>query len=313
MKKIKKLNLFAAIFAVVFGCIFTVSALAAEDAPISKIVISPPYQKINLIPGDNYRGVLTITNPNDADTQLAYSLRVSPYSITNGNYDSPDIESGTAYTQMTDWITFDWTEGVLNVGESVEVPYTISVPMDAPAGGQYAMLLARGSEPASDDGQEGFNVGNIKQIGSIIYASVAGETRQSGSITENKLPGFSLKAPFKASSTIDNTGNVHADASYILQVFPMFSDEEVYTNEENPEVKLVMPDTKYYHEVAWENPPMFGIFRAKQTIQFLDQNSVTEKIVVICPTWLLVVFLVAICAAIYWLISRSKSRKKSRK
>ena len=109
---------------------------------------------------------------------------------------------------------------------------------------------------------------------------------------------------------VKNNGNVHAEAKYTLQVWPLFSDEEICTNEEAPENSLVLPNTqKYYSQEC--NLPMVGIFRAKQVVKIIGEESIVEKTIIVCPLWLLFVVIFGIVLLIAWIIAKTKKRKDS--
>ena len=111
-----------------------------------------------------------------------------------------------------------------------------------------------------------------------------------------------------------NDGNVHTDAEYTLQVWPLFSDEEIYTNEEEPETSMVMPGTERYHAKT-VTTPSFGIFRVTQTVKIFGETSVVEKTVIICPLWLLFLILFVIIGLIIWIFAKVKknNKRKSRR
>ena len=147
----------------------------------------------------------------------------------------------------------------------------------------------------------------------IVYAAIdncdaglAGNVR----IIENKIPTFLLAPPLTTTSLVENDSNIHIDATYTLQVYSFFTGEEVYSNEEDPMTSIIMPETSRFKAQTWEHTPILGIFRVRQTIKVYDQESVEEKIVIICPLWLILLVLFAITMTIFWLRSRAKNRAK---
>ncbi len=147
-------------------------------------------------------------------------------------------------------------------------------------------------------------------MGYLIYGNVDGEITKTGKVLENKVPSFLFNPPIMGTSVVENTGNVYTVAKYTLQVFPLFSDEEVYTNEEEPEDNVIFPETKRYNEVTWEGAPHLGIFKVRQTVKIFDDESVTEKIVFLCPLWFLFITLLLIFLTIFWIVSRVFRRKR---
>ena len=91
---------------------------------------------------------------------------------------------------------------------------------------------------------------------------------------------------------------------------PLFSGEEICTNEESPESSVVMPDTERYHLQSCELPSI-GIFRAKQTVKIFGETSITEKTVIICPLWLLFVIVAVLVALIFWVVFSLRGKKRT--
>lgn len=249
----------------------------AEDGGEETLILGiTPTQKGfgKLEPGQTYTDSFKVRNRGEGG--FSYKVEVAPYSISNENYD-PSFEKNTQYTEMVNWISLDKTEGTVNRGEEEIINYTIKVPHDMHGGAQVATIIV--SMSAEDAG----GLQTVQRLGYLVYGNVVGEIRETAVILENKIPSFSFTPPIIVTSLVENTGNVYTNAKYTLQVFPLFSDEEVYTNEENPEKVMIFPETKRLYKVSWEGAPQLGIFRVKQTIKIFDEVSVTEKLVFLCP------------------------------
>jgi hypothetical protein len=57
------------------------------------------------------------------------------------------------------------------------------------------------------------------------------------------------------------------------------------------------------------NLPSIGIFRAKQTVSIFGEESTLEKMVFICPLWLIFIIVFAIAVLVIWLVMKSRSGK----
>ncbi len=276
------------------------------------MTISPPQQRIVLMPGEVYEGSINVSNMASATKTLKYSVRVGSFNLgKDGNgdvdYNSTDVETVTSYNQMMDWIDLGKESGTVAPDEIDTVPFTITVPEDAPAGGQYATIIFQ-DNTNDEKGDGNVAIENVVEFAAEILAEVAGETRDDGVIIENNIPGFILNNKLSAMSTVKNDGNVHTDASYVLQVWPMFSEEEICTNEEKPTTSIIMPGTERKHAEEC-NLPAIGIYKVKQTVKIFGEVSEAERMVIFCPLWLLFLILFAIIALILWFVMRMKSRK----
>ena len=283
--------------------------------------VSPMKEKIVLNPGEKYTSSLKVYIPSDYNADVRYQIGVEDYFVDE-NYNN--IFSGCGeYCEMKNWITIDSRkEGVLSPGEKVTIEYTISVPKNAAGGGQYASIMVQGDkwtgeseeeQDSSDNADVTSTIKEVRKIAYTIYAEVAGDVEKNGEIIDINVPSFLLSGNITGQSSIKNTGNVHGDASYNLQVFPLFSDEEVYTNEEDPATRTILPDRTLYHELAWEKTPSIGIFNVVYTVEFEGVTAQAKKMVIKCPIWLLFIIIFAIVAAIIYFVSRARARRAERR
>ena len=288
--------------------LFGVMPVSADgEKPDYRLQISPVRLDLDLEPGTTSTGTFEVQNT--GLKAYDFVLGVDPYSVTDENY-SIDSETRTAYTDIVDWITFSQNEGHVEPNQNQEITVTVTVPDDVPAGGQYAMIYA---EMVRDDELESTGVAVNHRVALLVFSEVEGNTRREGQVLETKIPTILFNPPITATSLVENTGNVHATAYYTLQVFPLFGDEEVYTNEENPATLTILPETQRFNSISWDGAPQLGIFRVRETVTILDDTQTIEKIVFLCPIWFLFLILLIIFFVIFWLVSRARSRKSTSK
>lgn len=309
MAKKFKLILAAFIAALTFGVVSNVFAdpASAEGEQQGSVIlqISPTKQKISLAPGSSYVGTFKVHNAGAGP--FDYTVSATPYSVVSENYDPNYTNTGT-YTQIADWITFDSAtqKGHLEPGQIVDVTYTVNVPKDAPAGGQYAALMAQTDSGNADNA----TIAVIHRVGMILYAAVPGETRSEGEIVKNTVNSFYFDPPLTVSSLVKNTGNIEQTATYTVKIYPLFSNEAVFSNEDEPDSRDVIPETSRFNAITWEGAPRIGIFNVEQKIEFAGQTSVVNKLVLICPIWLLFIIFALLFFIIFWLVSRARNRKR---
>lgn len=290
----------------IFGTLLMVAnPVFAEDRPDYRLQVSPSKLDLELAPGKKIEKSFQVQNT--GNKTFDFKVEVTPYTVVDEEYE-PDYSSESKYTDLAKWVTFSQSEGSVEPDGSVKIDITIDVPKDVPAGGQYASVMVSVDRGAGDS-DDGAAIGMTQRIGLLLYSTVEGNTRKEGKVIENKVPSFKFQPPVTASSLVENTGNVHATATYTLQVFPFFGGEEVYSNEDNPETRTILPETKRYNEVAWEGAPALGIFKVKQTVNFLGKDDVTEKVVFLCPIWFLFIILLLIFVVVFWIVSRVRGRR----
>ncbi|MBR2725321.1 hypothetical protein IKE97_01585 [Candidatus Saccharibacteria bacterium] len=298
-------------------------ALAEEERNQTVMTISPPNQNIVLVPGETFNGSIQVSNSAGSPSDLKYSVTIGSLGLTRdesgrADYEDIDTDTVTGYNQIMEWIKIGKEKGTVKPNESDTVPFTIEVPMDAPAGGQYATIIVQNDTNSNQDVNDGNTTGNglavqeVVRFAAGIYAEVAGETRKEGAILENNIPAFNLSSPLMASSTVRNDGNVHTKAKFVLQVWPLFSEEEICTNEEDATESSIMPETERMH-IEECNLPAIGIFRAKQTVEIFGEKSVMEKTILMCPLWLLFLVVFVIVALVIWIVTKVKSKKPAKR
>ena len=275
--------------------------------------VSPMKQDIVLNPGDSYRGAFTISNPASSPNDFSYSVSVTPFYVndtTNNDDYMPIFNEESDRTLITNWITLiSPTTGTVAPNSSDKIEFIINVPSDAPAGGQYAAItVTSANESNSSEGSTGIH--EQLAIAHTVFAEIAGNTVKKGEIMDASVPSFIFSGDLTASARVKNTGNVHGKAIYKLQVFPIFSDEEVYTNEEKPDEHTILPDRTFYNETSWRGMPSFGIYNVVFTVEYEGSKVEVKKMVIKCPIWMLFSILFAIIAAIIYLGLKIKSRRR---
>ena len=291
----------------------------------SAFSVSPMAQKVVLTPGESYSGIVKVSVPADgAAGDFNYEASVATFTMEDSDAGyAVNMEASNEYSDIAKWTVLSDSDesvnygesltGVVEAGKTIELKYAIDVPKNARGGGQYFAVWIK-SKADSIENNGGVGVSDRVAIASLVYAEVPGDINVSGSISNNDFPSFYLNPPITASFVVENTGNIHADVIHYLQVFPLFSNEEVYTSEENPSVDILLPGTTRYIKQTWKDTPQIGIFRVRQTVYYDSTNnepSVTEKMVIICPIWLLFIIFFIIAAIIIWIVMRVRGRKNA--
>jgi hypothetical protein len=276
-----------------------VLAIEKTDKPDVWLQVSPVSNTIELQPGQKYNGQMTVMNI--GNLPFSFSMLASPYYVTNLDYQQRFDDKELPRTQIAHWISFDKTDYQnLQPNTSVNITYHINVPKDAPGGGQYAVLFAQ------TDSGPGNSVQTINRVGSLVYAHVAGDTRQAGEVISVDSSSWYFVPPIKTGSVVKNTGTVDFMTKQTLIVEGLFGGE-VYRN--STDDKITMPDTSRRIELTWDKTPIFGIFRVTNQIEFLGKLQYSEtQLVIVIPIWLLVIIITVLLLIILAIVLSVRRR-----
>lgn len=276
--------------------------------------ITPMDQSFTLEPGQTYTGTIKVINPNDSTSDLEYKAYVAPYGVVGQGYDA-DLQTESTYTQIKNWVKIEDPTGKVSPNNTKEIHFSIEVPENAPAGGQYAaIIVSRDDKTESSSG--GVAVKDIFEMASLIYAKVNGETKRGGEIIENNVPGFVVSAPITLSALISNTGNVHESAIITIKATDFFSGNVIVEGDTTDHYysEVIMPETtRFVTRDINEGLPMLGMVHVEQTINYNGQVSTEAKNVIICPIWFLILVMLTLCALVGTVIHiiRKHHKKKA--
>lgn len=288
--------------------IFGVSSVyAADDQLPVHLLVSPASHTLgNIDPGKTYESDFTVKNI--GTEKVTFNVYTAPYYEEGDNGDKTYSVSNK-YTYLSEWITFSAKEGTLEPGESQKITYRVKVPAGTAGGAQNAAIMVE-SNDAVDDTKV---VSSSSRIALILLSTVTGDINSCGKIVDKNIPSLLLNPPITASGRVENCGNIDLNVKYVMTVYPIFSNEEVYSNEEDPKILATLPETRRYTSLEWENTPSFGLFRVKLDITYAGQTETIEKIVLVCPLWLIILILVFVGAVVFWLVSKNRERKNSKR
>lgn len=279
--------------------------------PMVGFMMSPMTNRVTLEPGGVYTGSFWIMNPEENTTSVKYNLDIRSFYRDNDN--KAIFEDIDGRGQLAKWITIDVPDNnIIAPKESDEIRYTIRVPQNAPAGGQYAAIAAT-SMPMDEDKDGAVSLSESIAMTYTIFAEVSGQTIKKSEITDLNSPGFIIDGNIVASSKVANVGNVHGTATYTLEVYPLFSDQPIYSNASDPEKKLVLPGRTMVHESVFGNTPAAGFFNILYKVEF-ENGEVKElkKLVIKCPLWVLLVIASVVVGLIMYFVIKAKKRSRQR-
>ena len=260
--------------------------------------VLPVSQNFDLEPGKIYDGVIKVVNPVSATVDFNYIAAVTPYSVLDDEY-TADLSTKSNMNQIVDWITIDNPTGTVKPNEVMEVKFHIEVPVDAPAGGQYAAITVRSDQSKAAQG-DGVSVQNYYEIASLVYATVAGETKHEGEVLSNNVPGFVVSLPAQTSVQVTNTGNVHEQLISKITIKNVFTGETLFPVEDDKSTfsEVIMPGSERYVTRNLSRMPALGVFEVTQNVVYLGKSYPLTQTVVTCPLWFLILVVLTVGAFI---------------
>lgn len=273
--------------------------------------VTPMNQMIELVPGETYIFSITVSNPVNSAENFDYKVYATPYSVVTEEYDA-DVAKKTDYTRMVDWITIAEPTGTIVPNETKDIEFTITVPENAPGGGQYAAIIVGADDKDEVNGSTA--VTNVLEIASILYAKVDGEIVHKGEVVENNVPGFVTDPKINVSSLIVNEGNMHEIASIAITAKNVFTGETIASAElENGAyAELILPDSQRFINKEINELPMIGIINVQQDIYYNGETSAVEKNVIVCPIWFLVLLALTLMAIVWKIVKTVRKHKKKK-
>ncbi|MGW1341274.1 WxL protein peptidoglycan domain-containing protein [Kribbella sp. NPDC002412] len=173
-------------------------AVAADDAPWSVRTAANSYgsdrqnYSYTVNPGDKVEDGLMVVNSGKTPLDLAV-YAADAYTTANGRLDllTPDTKS----TGVGTWVHAERTRVQVAPGQSLQVPFTISVPADATPGDHLGGIV-------TSLNQDGVN----RRLAIRIQLRVGGDLKPALSVDDLKLH-YSGKGNATVTYTIHNTGN----------------------------------------------------------------------------------------------------------
>ena len=274
--------------------------------------VTPMSHSVTLDAGDTYEGEIIVANPANAAQDFNYKVEASSYGVVGDDY-LADLLTETERTQIAKWITIDNPTGVLKPNESVKIHYTVNVPENAPAGGQYAAILV--SSDLDVKGSDSVSVNNVFEMASILYAKINGEMIHEGEIISASVPGFVTTTPITVSTTLRNDGNIHETARISLEVRSYFSADNIYpkVGEDGTLDEIIMPGTTRHVERDIDGISPLGIYDVLQTVNYMGKTDTIHQVVIACPIWFMALVFVTLVAIVTTIVVSVKKHRKKRR
>ncbi len=263
----------------------------------TSITLSPTDKHYTVDPGETISDNIMVLN--SGDTSFGFTTYAAPYSVADKTYDPNYDDLNAPRADAYKWVSFSQGTHDLVAGKNVTIPFTLTVSKDASPGGHYGIIFA---ETKPTENQTGF-VLEKRRVGMIVYVTVKGESRVSGSVSSVSIPLFQPNAPMTASATVTNAGNVDFPADITYTVSDLLNNEKYKFTDQ----RYIMPNSNRAIDLSWNESPWVGIYKAKVAISALGKTTTRETLVIVAPVWLIFLALLGVILAAVGIVRRKKT------
>lgn len=309
--KNKLLSISVAAIACLTACSFLSQDTFAEASGLNVYILGeqPKHIEEYIKPGETYRSTIDVQNNNDEVATITLTPKPLSYSPLENDY-VPDYHSETDRTQLAKWIVFpDGDEYDIEPGETINIEYEFTVPKNAISGTQATAILVH----AVTDEERNSASGIAAEIsfGYTIFANIDGaDLKEEGHIVSWEAMGFTFAPPVRASTIIENTGNISFTAKHVFEVYSLFTDKDpIFTDDQDLDV---LPESKRALYQYWHEAPLLGAFSIKETVSFLGDDFEYGKVVIVCPLWFILLVSAFLISIIVLIAHRSRARKQQK-
>lgn len=264
--------------------LITILFLAIIGAqPVKALLISDPLIEFSLIPGEEVKKVVKITNDGKE------TITVRP--VTN-NFVAKDENGGAKFTDeregLASWIRIDPSSVTLNPGERAEKEFSIVVPDNADPGSHYAAIFW---ETAPNPVAGGAAL--VAKTGHLILIRIAGQVVEDGQIVQFDLvkdKKIFSSLPIDFFIRFENTGTVYLKPYGQIEIKNIFGQQSGLIDVNTVTRKNVLTGSTRRLEEGWQRSPVitkgflaglrneinnfgFGFYTASVSVIFGSENK----------------------------------------
>lgn len=253
--------------------LYQVEQLQGEQ-DFGDFVVGPGKFNVELEPGQSEEVLITVTNRSGERKRFDLT--------TEDMVGSDDTDQATVllgddrgpYT-LKDYLSVPADSFFVEPGQRVRIPVTISLPLDAEAGGRYGSLLVQTA--SVDDGSGNSSAAIVSRIAVLFFVTTPGLTTQSGELVDfATIPDtvYFASGPINFGLLYENDGAVHVNPSGEIRITNMVGDEVGFI-EIAPWFSL--PQSMRLREVVWDRETLLGRYTATAYIDRGYGNIIDTK------------------------------------
>lgn len=232
----------------------------------SAITVGPVKLEYSLDPGATVSGKMYIKNE-ELETKTFYP---SIERFTEQNGQKQFIKDGGL---VADWLKVV-SSARLEAGKDIEVPFTLTIPKNAPPGGQFAVVWWSTSPPTDTDTQQ---VSIQSRAGILVYLNISGEIVENTTITKfdtagsKRFFGDSI-VPFYLN--ISNAGNVYVKPVGKITISNIFGSVKDTVTVNEKKYQILPNSFRVFSDMVWNGRGLYiGPYKATAAVSYNDKTS----------------------------------------
>ena len=251
-----------------------VGSVPAYAADSFSLTVTPPLFQITIGPGETWSSTIKAVNTNPYDTTLYTTVMEFQATGEEGQGTLVPVtqqDASSTGTTLADWISVSKDPIPAARGNSIDVPFTVTIPRNAAPGGYYAAILI-GSQPF-DNQPAGSLIRVSSYISSLIFVRIKGDVVEKGAITEFTTDHYFYNHPqVQFTTRFDNTGTVHVQPTGNIEVFSMWGTKmaTIPINEKSNFGNVLAHSVRKF-SFTWDSQDSlsdFGLYHAVLTLTF---------------------------------------------
>lgn len=292
-----------------FACIVVSSFYLAQA-----LTVSPARLEINVDPGMNSQNEFTLINEQNEDQTFYTSVENFEAQGESGTPNFIPGKDGLAsWVQVAPSVT-------IKKGEKIKVPFTISVPNDADAGGHFAAIFLSTIPPSTKAGEVAVGA----KVGMLMLVRVSGDIKEDGGIRSFLLKNgghFATSLPIDFVYRFNNNGNDRAKPVGTIDIRNMIGIKTESLDANNREGN-VLPNSIRRFEVRWgseDAPPAsapffshvkyemsnfaLGLYFANLNLSFGLTSKTSSSLYFVVFPWHLILVILVILLVVFLIMS----------
>lgn len=259
----------------VFVCVALPGTLAAQQGDALTLSVTPVLYEMSAEPSQRWSSSLRVVNVNDFDlTVYPEVVNFAPQGEGGRGAFVPIEATDRRGATLAEWVDLEAEPVTIEREQSVEIPFTVTVPPDAAPGGHFAAFLISTRPP---DDAEGPRVQTAQAITSLFFLRVAGDIIEDGRIREFRPTARVLGQPEATFALrFENRGNVHLQPQGEITITNMWGQERgVIPINQGSRFGNVLPDSIRRFTYTWSGTwsiADIGRYEAIATLAYGDSE-----------------------------------------